>query len=214
LNRPTDSFYRRRHHQDGHSYIVHSAGPALLQRDDAHGLVFDYRFTPPRKIKSATGRHGAGSATITPLLNPAVAARLWVWPDRPLRIVEFFNAGGYCVIYRVDFATPPQRSAHGFYQTDLYLDLLIATDSKRYAILDEDELEAAFAAGLISALWRARVLDWSAQLVELLDAGQFRAWLTSTCPAIFDIARLRQQRKWIGRTWAVGEPDDWPEGYE
>ena len=214
MNRPTDSFYRRRHHRDGHSFVVHSAGPALLQRDDAHGLVFDYRFAPSLRIKSVTGRQGTGSATITPMLNPAVAARLWVWPDRPLRVVQFFNAGGYCIIYRVDFATPPQRKAYGFYQTDLYLDFLIANDGKRYAILDEDELELAFAAGLISAFWRTRVLDWSAQLVELLDAGQFRVWLTSSCSNRFDLTRMPHKRKWTGRAWAVGEPDDWPEGYD
>jgi hypothetical protein len=204
-----DYYYRRRH-LDGTTGIAVSTGPALAQRDDGGALVLDYPLLAPRMMGPYPGRRGATQTTIGLAQGLPVATRLWLWPDRPLRLIELFDDSGRRTLYRVDFATLPQRLGSTCYQTDLYLDLFVAADETDYSILDEDELEVARANGLISAELCSRILAQLDQLTELLENGRFGAWLRATCPASFDLARLTGPRDWLNQDFAVGEHDDWP----
>jgi hypothetical protein len=205
-----DYYYRRRH-LDGTTGIAISTGSALAQRDDTGALVLDYPLLGPRMMGPYPGRRGATQTTIALAHGLPVATRLWLWPDRPLRLIELFDAAGRRTLYRDDFATTPWRLGPMYYQTDLYLDLFVAADETDYSILDEDELEIAHANGLISADLCGRILAQLDQLTELLESGQFGAWLRATCPASFDLALLTSPRDWLNRDFAVGEHDDWPE---
>jgi hypothetical protein len=205
-----DYYYRRRH-LDGSTGIAISTGLALARRDDASALVLDYLLLEPRTMGPYPGRRGAAQANIALANGIPVATRLWLWHDRPLRLIEFFDDAGRRTLYQVDFATPPRRVGHACYQTDLYLDLFVAADEMDYAILDEDELETARAAGLISAELCAHVLAQGDELADALEHGQFGAWLHATCPDPFDLALLNSRRNWLNHSFAPGERDGWPE---
>jgi hypothetical protein len=183
-------------------------GHALARRDDAHAWVFDYLIAGPIFADPVSGRRGAASVTIT---RPApVAARLWLWPERPLRLLQFFDAAGSATIYRVDFATYPRRQAHAIYQTDLYLDLFATPDERDYAILDEDELVVAHECGLITEQLRADILSQAEWLAELLEGRRLGAWLANWCAAPFGMAALGETPDWIYSEYAPGEPYGWP----
>jgi hypothetical protein len=205
-----DYYYRRRH-LDGTTGIAISTGPALARRDDASAFVLDYPLLGPRMMGPYPGRRGATQTKIALAHGLPVATRLWLWPDRPLRLIELFDDAGRRTLYRVDFTTLPQRLGPLCYQTDLYLDLFVAADETDYSILDEDELEMARANRLISANLLSRILAQLDQLTALLESGQFGAWLRATCPASFDLALLASPRDWLNQGFAVGEHDDWPE---
>ena len=205
-----DYYYRRRH-LDGTTGIAISTGPALARRDDTGALVLDYWLQEPRVMGPYPGRRGAAQTSIALAHGLAAATRLWLWPGRPLRLIELFDDAGRRTLYRVDFATPPRRAGDACYQTDLYLDLFVAADETDYSILDEDELEIARATGLIGADLCNRILAQLEQLTELLERGQFGAWLRAVCPEPFDLALLTSRRSWLNRGFAAGEPYDWPE---
>jgi predicted RNA-binding protein associated with RNAse of E/G family len=140
-----------------------------------------------------------------------LAVRLWLWPDRPLRLYQFFDVSGAPTIYRVDFATCPLRRDHIFYQTDLYLDLFATPDERDYAILDEDELEIAHERGLLSHQLRADILAQAEYLAALLEARRLGAWLASYCDAPFSLAALGERPEWLYQKYAPGQADGWPE---
>jgi hypothetical protein len=203
-----DYFYRRRH-LDGSTGITITGGEVLAQRDDAEAWVFDGRLAGPRFTDPVTGRRGTSSVTI---LRPTpVATRLWLWPDRPLRMYQYFDAAGDATIYRVDFATYPRRHDHTVYQTDLYLDLFATHDERDYAILDEDELAIGQERGLVNPKISAAILAQADELVELLEHRQLGVWLASWCDAPFDLAALSEHPERGYREHAPGEPDGWPE---
>lgn len=208
---PFDYSYRRRH-LDGCVAISTGRGVALAQRDDSVATVFDFRLAEPQLTRQYTGRHGSEIVTIAALDAPVAAMRLWIWPDRPMLLLQRFDADGRCVLNRVDFTTPSQRINGAWYQTDLYLDMFISTDLRDYAILDEDELEFARANRLISESLHARVQAQADELARLLDTGQFGAWLAATCNTPFDVAALGEEPTWGYREFAAGEADGWPEG--
>jgi hypothetical protein len=208
-----DYYYRRRH-LDGTTGIAISTGPALVRHDDAGALVLDYLLLEPRAMGPYPGRRGATQTSIALAQGLPVATRLWLWPDRPLRLIELFDDAGRRTLYRVDFATPPQRVGHICYQTDLYLDLFVSADETDYAILDEDELEVARAKGLISADLCAQILCELDNMASLLERGQFGAWLRVTCSDSFDLALLTSHRDWLNRGFAAGQHDGWPEGMD
>lgn len=208
-----DYYYRRRH-LDGTTGIAISAGLALARRDDADAFVLDYPLLEPRMAGPYPGRRGAMQTSIALAHGLPVATRLWLWPDRPLRLIELFDSMGRRTLYRVDFATPPRRVGHICYQTDLYLDLFAAADETDYAILDEDELKVARARGLIAADVCDQVEAQLDTLADLLEHGQFGAWLRATCPLPFDLALLASSRDWLNRDFAVDAHDGWPEGIE
>jgi hypothetical protein len=208
-----DYNYRRRH-LDGTTGIAISTGLALARRDAAGALVLDYPLLKPRMAGPYSGRRGCALASIALAHGLPVAMRLWLWLDRPLRLIELFDGMGRCTLYRVDFATPPRRVGNTCYQTDLYLDLFVAADETDYSILDEDELEMARAHGLISADVCDRVQAQLDTLADLLEHGRFGAWLRATCPILFDLALLTSSRDWLNQDFAIGEHDGWPEGID
>jgi len=201
-------FYRRRH-LDGTTAITITSGAVLAQRDDAEALVFDDRLTGPTFTDPVSGRRSTSSVTI--LRTTPVAVRLWLWPDRPLRLYQYFDAAGDATVYRIDFATYPRRHRHVVYQTDLYLDLFATADERDYAILDEDELAIAQERGLVSQKISAAILAQADELVELLEHRQFGVWLASWCDAPFDLAALGEQPERGYREHAPGETDGWRE---
>ena len=89
--------------------------------------------------------------------------------------------------------------------------MFVAADETDYSILDEDELEIARANRLISADLCGRILNQLDQLTEMLENGQFGAWLRATCPASFDLALLTSHRDWQNLDFTAGEHDNWPE---
>ena len=205
-----DYYYRRRH-LDGTTGIAISTGMALARRDDPDALVLDYPLLAPTTMGPYPGRRGTRQTEIALAYGSPAATRLWLWADRPLRLIELFDDAGRRTLYRVDFATPPRRLGDICYQTDLYLDLFVAADETDYSILDEDELEIARASGLISAELCSRILIQLDQLMEMLERGQFGAWLCATCSAAFELAALAGDRTWLRQDFAVGKHDGWPE---
>jgi uncharacterized protein DUF402 len=206
------TYHYRRRHLSGETGISTTTIPALARRDDAHSWIFDYPLAHPAYTEPVRGRRGTRTTAIA--RPEPVATRLWLWPDRPLRLHQQFDAAGQATLYRVDFATFPHRSQQTIHQTDLYLDLFVAADERDHAILDEDELAAAYDQGLITSGLRDRVLAQADELVDLLEAGQFRAWLATVCDAQFDLAQLTAKPAWTHRKHAPGEQDGWPAGVD
>jgi hypothetical protein len=200
--------YRRRH-LDGDTAITITGGAVLAQRDDAEAWVFDNLLASPSFTDPVSGRRGSSSATI--LRPKPVAARLWLWPDRPMRLYQYFDAAGDPTIYRVDFASYPRRRGRAVYQTDLYLDLFATCDERDYAIVDEDELEIAQGLGLVGQALSAAILAQADELAELLEQRRFGAWLASWCDRPFELAGLPEKPSWEYRPYAPGEPHAWHE---
>jgi len=65
-------------------------------------------------------------------------------------LLHFFAADGAFERWYVNLETPLTRSTVGFDFTDLFLDMSVAPD-RRWRWLDEDELEQAVTAGVLSA---------------------------------------------------------------
>jgi hypothetical protein len=201
-------YHYRRRHLDGTTAIGISAGAVLARRDDAQVWVFDYLIPGPIFVKSVSGRRGTTSVTIARPMP--VAARLWLWPERPLRLIQFFDDADTTTVYRVDFATCPRRHERGIYQTDLYLDLFATPDERDYAILDEDELAIAHERGLITEQLSSAILAQADWLTELLEGRQLGVWLASYCATPFDRTALGERPNWAHHEYALGEPDGWP----
>jgi hypothetical protein len=200
--------YRRRY-LDGETGISIVAGITRARPDDADVWVFDYLLAEPLFTTPVVGRRGTSIVTLARPLPAAV--RLWLWPNRPLRILHYFDATGQPTLYRVDFATRPQRHANTIYQTDLYLDLFTTPDEREYAILDEDEFAEAIALGLVPTGIREQILAQSEQLVALLEARQLGAWLASRQIAAFNIQLLGETPIASHSLYLRGEADGWPE---
>jgi hypothetical protein len=202
-------YHYRRRYFDGETGISISSGAALAQRDDPQAWVFDYRLAGPIFTDPAVGRRG--SSTVTIARPVPIAVRLWLWPERPLRLLQFFDAAGQPTLYRVDFATRPRRRGYAVYQTDLYLDLFATPDEHDYAILDEDELALARERGLIDDAQYAAILAQADQLADLLEHRWLGEWLAGWCDQHFDLAALLEEPTWEHRNYALGEPDGWIE---
>jgi hypothetical protein len=204
---PFEYHYRRRY-LDETTGIGTMSGRVLARRHDAQAWVFDYLIAGPIFFAPVVGLRGTATVSIE---RPApIAARLWLWPERPLRLLQFFDAAGNHTIYRIDFATCPHRHAHAIYQTDLYLDLFATPDEQDYAILDEDELIIAQQRGLITDQLHAAVLAQADWLAELLEGRRLGAWLESWCAEPFELAALGEKPDWAHHEYALGEPDGWP----
>ena len=205
-----DYHYRRRH-VSGDTGISISTGPALLRRNDSQVWVCDYLLAHPLYTHPVTGRRGTRTVTIA--RPEPQAARLWLWPDRPLRLVQQFDAAGQITLYRIDFATLPRRQHWTIHQTDMYLDLFVTADQREYIILDEDELAIAYEQGLITPGLREQVLAQADEFVELLETGQFGAWLATYYNGPFDLTALTMPG-WTYLKYGPGEPDGWPAGVD
>ena len=203
--------YRRRY-LDGSAGIVVSSGPALVRRSDRVAYVVDYVWGGPNFVDPVVGRRGQ---TIARIVRPPMrAVRLWLWPRRPMRVMQQFGANGRCTLYRIDFATPARRVGGTWYQTDAYLDLFATADGRDYAILDEDELAAAVERGIVASDLHACILAQLDELVDLLEADKFGGWLNEICSARFDLHVLPIAHTWSYQEFGPGEADSWPEGMD
>jgi hypothetical protein len=203
-------YHYRRRHLSGDTGISIATGPALVRRDDSQIWVCDYLLAHPLYTDPVTGRRG--TRTVTIVRPEPLAARLWLWPDRPLRLLQQFDANGQATLYRIDFATLPHRHKWTIHQTDMYLDLFITADEREYALLDDDELAFAYDRGFITSDLRDRVLAQAGEFVDLLEAGQFGGWLATYCATPFDLAQLTTRPEWAYHKYGPGEPDGWPAG--
>src|SRR5436190_9090326 len=114
------AYHYRRRHLDNTTGISTRVGPVLAHRDDRELLVLDQAHAGQQFTEPVVGRRGTAT---TAFPRPAMAAwRLWLWPARPMRLIQHFDATGTCTLYRVDFTSFPWRSGHAVYQTDLFLD--------------------------------------------------------------------------------------------
>ena len=202
------AYHYRRRHLDGIIAIGSMSGMVLARRDDAQVGVFDYLIAGPILFAPVSGRRS--TTTVTIARPTPVAARLWLWPEQPLRLIQFFDAAGVATVYRIDFATCPLRHDHVIYQTDLYLDIFATPDERDYAILDEDELAIAHDRGLITDQLSAAILAQADWLAELLEGSRLGVWLASYCATPFDLAALGAKADWAHHEYAPGEPDGWP----
>jgi hypothetical protein len=201
--------YRRRR-LSGQTSVSSSIVQALTRRSDRRAWVYDYRLAHSAYTTPVQGRRGDSIITIE--RPEPVATRLWLWPNRPLRLHQQFGADGRPTLFRIDFASFPHRNRRSLYQTDLYLDMFVTADQRDYAILDEDELAEAHQRELIGDEMRERVLAQAGELVDLLEAGRFGAWLQTVCDAPFELERLPDKQSWDYRKYAPGEHDGWPAG--
>ena len=199
------AYHYRRRYLDMTTGISVTSGPALVTLAEPQLLVVDMQLPNISFGGSVRGRRGT---TID--WTPVGPARLFLWPQRHLRLLQFFDLEGRCTVHRVDFATPAHARSGSYYQTDLYLDLFASGDAADYAVLDEDELEEALARGLIEAPLAEAVTAQAAALIELLEAGTFAGWLGELCPLPFAVAATPGGRVHNHREYAVGEPDGWP----
>jgi predicted RNA-binding protein associated with RNAse of E/G family len=85
-----------------------------------------------------------------------------------IRNTEGKHTGYYC-----DIATPPRFFEDRIEQTDLFLDLWVFPDLRRYKMLDEDELEPALANGWIEKPLYDRAKQEIRKLVCEVEAGRF-----------------------------------------
>jgi predicted RNA-binding protein associated with RNAse of E/G family len=208
----TFAYHYRRLHLGGDIGISISRGPVLVRRDDQQAWVCDYLLAHPSYTDPVTGRRGTQTVTIA--RPEPLATRLWLWPDRPLRLLQQFDAAGQATLYRIDFATLPHRRQWTIHQTDLYLDLFITADERDYALLDEDELALAFERGLISGELRANILAQAGEFMGMLEAGRFGSWLATYCDAAFELGPLTTKPLWTYRKYGPGEPNGWPAGVD
>jgi hypothetical protein len=209
---PTPEYYYRRRfvREPGLRHVFHDFGPALVWRDDAECWACDFFQDTVAPIDTFKGIDPEGQpGLIVPARAKCRFGRLWAWRSRPLSIFAMFAADATLAATRVDFATPLSEHGGALYQTDLYLDIFISADERRFLVDDEDELEAARPLGFISAAHYRQVCEQQRELLAILRMGSFDAWLGPQPP--FDPTRLPAYRSSVGRYIQPHEPDGWPE---
>lgn len=198
--------YRRRYF-DGTDGISLTSGEAVVHRDDDAAFVADFRWGGP-PMSMLARRSDGGAIELSP--RRATGVRLWLWWDRPLRLLEAFDGAGETLSHRIDFATTPLRLNGATYQTDLYLDLFISGDLTDHLIEDEEELEEALERGLLSGVLRDRVVAQCGELVELVRTRRWLEWLDATCDEPRSIDGLAAH-DWSHREMRATNGDKWPE---
>jgi hypothetical protein len=208
----TPDYYYRRRFLDGRRYIFHDYGPALVWRDDELWGC-DFFQAEPAPIGVLKGFDLAGRpGVIVPKRNECRYGRVWAWRTRPLLIVAMYGPDGTLAATRIDYATPLHTYGGALYQTDLYLDIFVAADGRKYLIDDHEELEQALATGLITPERYELVRAQEQELIEVLRAGALEAWLGPQPP--FEPAVLPAYRSSDGRYIAADQTDGWPEGLD
>src|SRR5690606_6462237 len=87
-------------------------------------------------------------------------------------IIEWLGPDGAVAGYYSDIATPLRRVNGEYFVTDLFLDLWLVPG--RPAVeLDEDEFEAAIAAGLLTSEWQTQARRAFARLVDEARSGVY-----------------------------------------
>lgn len=197
--------YLRRHATGERMLTVHS-GDVHVRRDDPGLLLVDCAW----KRLSADLLTPSG-----PLRRVPVAvrgARLWLWRDRPWRLLELFGPSGSHEGYRIDFTTPLASARGIHHQVDLYLDLFMDPDATRHLVDDDDELTEAAHLGLASDAQCAELRAECARIVSVVEAGAWQAWLASEFDAPFDIAAIPATFGFKDHDFTPNEPFSWVGG--
>ncbi|PJJ72674.1 uncharacterized protein DUF402 [Diaminobutyricimonas aerilata] len=92
-------------------------------------------------------------------------------PGDPWSVWRWLGDDGWSSHFYVNLETPWRRTAIGFDSSDWYLDLVVGPDSWRFK--DEDELEWATGAGILTAGQRARIDSAARDAVALVTR---RGW--------------------------------------
>ncbi|WP_035857121.1 DUF402 domain-containing protein [Cryptosporangium arvum] len=174
--------------------VVQGVRPCVVVEDGPDGtLLWLARDTPMRISLYADGRPVrdvplAERFTAPWHTGPGVwtgtSALEWIPPGAPWHTVYwFFDGAGRFRNWYVNVETPPVRWAHGFDSDDLELDVVIAPD-RSCVLKDEDELEAAVAAGDIPTRVADRTRLEAAKAIDAATAGRppFDGRLTDFVP--------------------------------
>jgi len=182
---PPTLYYRRFLDEGTHVYRFDGQRNIYLHRHDDRACVFDFRFRhrDGRPPLAYTGARWQGQTQIVLLPNPDHLGRAFFFADRWVNIVQVFELSGRSLAYKCDICTPAQWCETAYYQTDLWLDLLVTGDGLGYVISDEDEFAQAEAAGLMTPDIARQAQETLAWLVERVESEQFLAWLADLCPA-------------------------------
>jgi predicted RNA-binding protein associated with RNAse of E/G family len=97
------------------------------------------------------------------------AAVMLAFPGRRYRLLGFWNEPHTRIImWYANLETPMERSRHGFTFTDLFLDVVISGDWRQWRWKDEDELNEAVEAGLLTNDQARDVYEAGHQVIELV----------------------------------------------
>ncbi len=137
----------------------------LLVHEDAHVLI---TFSEQAKIPHDVVVNGAV------VLEVGAPVVWFTFPGASYDIGRFHLRDGRFTGLYTNLITPVQcQSRLEWYMTDLYLDLWLAADGSAPALLDEDELEEAFAAGWID---HDRAEGVRTEAYRLIRAWERESW--------------------------------------
>ena len=92
-----------------------------------------------------------------------------VWHD----IGRFHLADGTFSGWYANILTPPRMTAEVWHTTDLFLDVWLPADGRPAQLLDEDELDAAHARGLLDEPTMLRARQEAARLMDEAGRGDW-----------------------------------------
>jgi predicted RNA-binding protein associated with RNAse of E/G family len=99
-----------------------------------------------------------------------VAAVMLAFPGQRYRLLGFWDAPHERIImWYANLETPLERSRHGFTFTDLFLDVVISGDLRAWRWKDEDELNEAVQAGLLTHDQARDVYEAGDHVIELVQ---------------------------------------------
>lgn len=93
-----------------------------------------------------------------------------VTPGEGHGVLLFWRESGELHMWYVNLERPLQRTSRGFDYMDLLLDMVVAPDRSSWHLKDEDELETALSAGLISPEEAAAVRAEAEKVARVIEA--------------------------------------------
>jgi hypothetical protein len=86
----------------------------------------------------------------------------------------------YC--FNCDISSPHFNVGHNFYNTDLYIDVLVGTDGRTHVVIDRDEFAEAVDRGWITAAEAMAARRGLAELLEVIQSGELISFLDHIYP--------------------------------
>lgn len=106
-----------------------------------------------------------------------------VTTDRNSRIVETpSTADASEFAFNCDIATPMIRDGDAVHGVDLFADVLVRDDGVTFEIVDQEQLDAAPSAGLISPKEHRQARDGVDRLIELIHRKELISFLNDVYP--------------------------------
>jgi hypothetical protein len=185
---------------------IWSARPAIVVKDKPELMAY---YVPVETVCMA---HRASDGSRAAVIN--IAHSDWILknpepsshdhlrvivPDKGCSVIFFMNpADGSLQQWYVNMEQPLRRTAISYDYTDLFLDIIISPDLSEWRWDDEDELEEAVIAGLVSKEEAATLYTQGRRVVEWLQSGNSPcnewekwvpdpSWKTPVLPAGRDI---------------------------